>query len=485
MRVRSTLCLVVLVTSTILSETGSGRQPVTGVPASGETIPSSPHDRLARELLAELININTTDSSGDNTRAAEAMAARLRHAGFPAEDVRVLAPAPRKGNLVARLRGSGEGRPLLLLAHLDVVEARREDWTLDPFSFVEKDGYFYGRGTSDDKYMAAIFVANLIRLKQEGVTPDRDIIVALTADEEGGPHNGVSWLLREHRALIEAEFCINEGGDGVSKNGRPLINEVQAAEKVYLTFRLEAKNPGGHSSLPVGDNAIYHIAGALTRIAAHAFPIRLNEVTRGYFQRTERVETGEEAAAMRALLSATPDSLQHAGERLARMSAFYNAQLRTTCVATGIEGGHAENALPQVARATVNCRLLPGEDPKQVERTLAKVIADAKVTIRPLAQVRPSPASPLRPAVMAAVETITKEMFPGAIVVPTMATGATDGLYLRNADIPTYGLSGVFFEAGDVRAHGQDERVGVREYYEGREFLYRLTRALSQLPGSR
>jgi acetylornithine deacetylase/succinyl-diaminopimelate desuccinylase-like protein len=485
MRVRSALCLAALVTSTILADARAPLAAADGVQSRAETLPSNPHDRLARALLAELIDINTTDSTGDNTRAAEAMAARLRAAGFPADDVRVVAPAPRKGNLVARLRGPGGGRPLLLLAHLDVVEARREDWTLDPFTFVEKDGYFYGRGASDDKYMAAIFVANLIRLKQEGFTPDRDIIVALTADEEGGPHNGVSWLLRDHRALIDAEFCINEGGDGVTKNGRPFVNEVQAAEKVYLTFRLEAKNPGGHSSLPVGDNAIYHIAAALTKIAAHAFPIRLNEVTRGYFQRTSRVETGEEAAAIRALLSATPDTLQQAGDRLARMSAFYNAQLRTTCVATGVEGGHAENALPQVARATVNCRLLPGEDPKQVERTLAHVIGDGGVAITPLAEVRPSPTSPLRPDVMAAVDTLTKEMFPGAIVVPTMATGATDGLYLRNAGIPTYGLSGVFFETGDVRAHGQDERVGVKEYYEGREFLYRLTKALSQLPGSR
>lgn len=445
----------------------------------------TPHDRLAREIFEELIEINTTDASGDNTRAAEAMAARLRAAGFPAGDVRVLAPAPRKGNLVARLRGTGGGKPVLLLAHLDVVEARREDWTLDPFTFTEKDGYFYGRGTSDDKYMASIFVANLIRLKQEGFTPGRDIIVALTADEEGGDHNGVSWLLENHRALIDAEFCVNEGGDGVMKNGRRVINEVQAAEKVYLSFRLESKNPGGHSSLPTKDNAIYHIAGAVTRIAAHEFPVRPNEVTRGYFERTAQIETGEEAADMRALLSALPSTVAGAGERLAARSAFYNAQLRTTCVATGIEGGHAENALPQMARATVNCRLLPADDPKEVQRTLARVVADEKVTIAAIGPARPSAPSPLRPDIMTAVDGITSEMWPGVVVVPTMAAGATDGLYLRNAGIPTYGVSGVFFESDDVRAHGQDERVGVKEYYEGRDFLYRLTKALSSLPGSR
>jgi acetylornithine deacetylase/succinyl-diaminopimelate desuccinylase-like protein len=445
----------------------------------------SAHDSLAREIFKELIEINTTDSSGDNTRAAEAMATRLRAAGFPADDVRVLAPAPRKGNLVARLRGSGGARPLLLLAHIDVVEARREDWTVDPFAFTEKDGYFYGRGTSDDKYMAAIFVANLIRLRQEAYTPDRDIIVALTADEEGGDYNGVSWLLADHRPLIDAEFCINEGGDGVMKNGRRLINEVQAAEKVYLSFRLETKNPGGHSSLPTKDNAISHVAGALTRIAAHAFPIKLNEVTRGYFQRAAQIESGEEAAAMKALLAATGSGVGAAGERLAALSPFYNAQLRTTCIATQIEGGHAENALPQLARATVNCRLLPGEDPGEVQRTLARVAADAKVTLTPLAEPRPSAPSPLRPDVMSAIERVTSDMWPGVKVVPTMATGATDGLYLRNAGIPTYGVSGVFFESDDVRAHGQDERVGIKEFYEGREFLYRLTRALATVPGSR
>jgi acetylornithine deacetylase/succinyl-diaminopimelate desuccinylase-like protein len=442
----------------------------------------TPHDRLARDLLEELIAINTTDASGDNTKAAEAMAARLRQAGFAAEDVQVLTPAPRKGNLVARLRGSGGGRPLLLLAHLDVVEARREDWTLDPFVLTEKDGYFYGRGTSDDKYMAAIFVANLIRLREEGFRPDRDIIVALTADEEGGDHNGVSWLLQEHRALVDAEFCINEGGDGVLKDGRPIINEVQAAEKVYLSFRLESRNPGGHSSLPVKDNAINHIATALTRIAAHDFPVQLNEVTRGYFERAAQLETGETASAMRALATA---SHAQAADRLARRSAYFNALLRTTCVATLVEGGHAENALPQAARATVNCRMLPGHDPADVQRALAQVIADEKVAIAPIGQARPSAASPLRPDVLEAIESLTAEMWPGAIVIPTMATGATDGLYLRNAGIPTYGVSGVFFEADDVRAHGQDERIGVREFYAGREFLYRLTRTLSRLPGSR
>lgn len=451
--------------------------PHLGAPAQmREPSGASGERALARAIFQELIEINTTHSTGNTTTAAEAMAARLRAAGFPAADVRVLGPDPRKGNLVARLRGAGRRKPLLLLAHLDVVEARREDWSVDPFKFIEQDGYFYGRGTSDDKAMAAIWITNLIRYRQEGFVPDRDLIVALTADEEGGEFNGVQWLLQHHRALIDAEYCLNEGGDGQLKDGKPLLNVVQASEKVYLSFRLEVRNSGGHSSLPVRDNAIYHLAEALVRLARYDFPVRLNEITRSFFERMAPLEGGERAADMKAVTRTSPDP-----SVVARLStsAYYNAMMRTTCVATQLDAGHAENALPQTARAIVNCRLLPDDSPEEVRKTLVRVLEDEKISITPIAPALPSPASPLRPDLMRSIERITSALWPGVPVVPLMETGATDGLYLRNAGIPTYGVSGLFFDQDDVRAHGRDERIGVREFYGGLDFLYRLVKDLS------
>ena len=444
--------------------------------ATAQDVSSS--DRAARDIFRELIEINTTDSSGSTTKAAEAMAARLKAAGFADADVQVLGPNARKGNLVARLRGRGTAKPVLLLAHLDVVEARKEDWSadVDPFRLIERDGFFYGRGTTDDKAQAAIWIANFIRYKQEGFVPDRDLIVALTADEEGGTSNGVRWLLENHRDLISAEYGLNEGGGGELKQGKPIANEVQAAEKVYHTIALETRNPGGHSSLPRKDNAIYRLAAALTRLAAFEFPVELNEVTRGYFARLSTIETGQVAADMKAMAAPTPHAA--AARRLAESSAIYNSMMRTTCVATELSGGHAENALPQLARAVVNCRLLPGADPADVERTLARVVADDGITISTVWKGVPSPASPLRPDLMAAVDRLTTEMWPGVIVIPTMSTGATDGLALRNAGIPIYGVDGLFTDVDDVRAHGRDERIGIREFYAGREFLYRLVKVL-------
>jgi acetylornithine deacetylase/succinyl-diaminopimelate desuccinylase-like protein len=437
-----------------------------------------PNDQLAREVLKELIEINTTDTpAGNVTEAAEAMAARLLAGGFAPADVQVLGPDPRKGNLVARLRGSGIRRPLLLLAHLDVVEARREDWTTDPFVMLERDGYFYGRGTTDDKGMAAQFVANLLRLKREGFVPDRDLILALTADEEGGAFNGVQWLLANHRSLIDAEFAINEGGGGAIRRGKYVANAIQASEKVYQDFRFEVKNAGGHSSLPVRDNAIYRLSAGLSRLAAFEFPVALNEVTRTFFERSAQVEADAKTAAdMRALAGAAPDLAA-----AARLSAqpFYNAMIRTTCVATLVEAGHATNALPQTARANVNCRLLPGVSPQSVRETLVKVVADPAIAISTVDEARPSRPSPLRADVVEVVEALTRQLYPGVIVVPTMATGATDGLFLRNAEIPTYGISGTFGDMDDVRAHGRDERVGVKQFFEGLEFQYRLIKALA------
>ncbi len=437
-----------------------------------------PHQQLARDLLQELIEINTTDSVGDNTAAAQAMADRVLAAGFPPEDVQVLAPVDRKGNLVARYRGRDSGRkPLLLLAHIDVVEADPADWTLPPFTFVEQDGYYYGRGTTDDKDEAAIHIANLIRMKEEGFQPDRDIIVALTADEEGGDHNGVQWLLDNHRELIDAEYALNEGGGGAMKDGQRIANAVQASEKVYQTFLLETTNPGGHSSLPLKDNAIYHLADALIRIRNHDFPVRLNEVTQVFFERSAELADGELANAMRGVLQSPPDPASIA---YFTDLPFYNSRLRTTCVATRLNAGHADNALPQRARATVNCRVLPGESIDTVEHTLDTVIGNDQVSITRVNQATPSPPSPLTPEILGAIESITGEMWPGVSVIPTMSTGATDGLYLRNAGIPVYGVSGIFGEIDDVRAHGQNERILIDAFFDGQEFLYRLTKTLSR-----
>ncbi|MBI3981735.1 MAG: M20/M25/M40 family metallo-hydrolase [Gemmatimonadetes bacterium] len=433
-------------------------------------------ESLAREIFRELIEINTAPSGG-STRAADAMAARLRAAGFPEADIHLAGPVPEKMNLVVRYRGRNTGKkPLLLLAHLDVVDADPADWTLDPFTFTDRDGWFYGRGTSDDKDEAAIWAATLIRLRQEGYAPDRDVIIALTADEEGGDHNGVDWLLAHRRDLIDAAFALNEGGGGVIKDGRRLSNNVQASEKVYQSFRLEATNKGGHSSLPRSDNAIYQLTAALGRIAEYRFPVKLNEVSRSFFERTAAIETPDVASAMRGLLRNPPDPA--AAERLAANPA-YNSRMRTTCVATMLEGGHAENALPQRARAVVNCRMLPGEPPEEVLATLRRVVGDPGVTVTPIADAKPSPPSPLTPEILRAIEEMTEEMWPGVPVIPTMSTGATDGLFLRQSGIPVYGVSGVFGDEADVRAHGQDERIRHDWFFEGLEFCYRLVKRLT------
>jgi acetylornithine deacetylase/succinyl-diaminopimelate desuccinylase-like protein len=433
-------------------------------------------NQLARDVYRELIEINTTESTGDTTLAATAMAARLRAAGFPEADVQVLAPHPRKGNLVARYRGTGQRRPLLLLAHLDVIEARREDWSVDPFKFLEKDGYFWGRGTTDDKAMAAAWIASLIRFRQEQFIPDRDIIVALTADEEGGDYNGVKWLLANHREWIDAEYALNEGGESYIKNGKPLLNSVQPSEKIYQSFRLEVRSAGGHSSRPVKDNAIYRLAEGITKLSKFEFPVRLNDVTSEYYRRLATLSTGQTAADMKAVAKNPPD--RGAATRLSK-SPYDNALLRTTCVATQLEAGHAENALPQSARAIVNCRILPGDSPSEVRSTLIRVLNDPKIIISALDDAVPARPFPLDPQVIAAIEEVTAQMWPSVTVIPAMSTGATDGLYLRNAGIPTYGVSGFFVDMDDMRAHGRDERLGVREFYEGREFLYRLVKALS------
>jgi acetylornithine deacetylase/succinyl-diaminopimelate desuccinylase-like protein len=349
---------------------------------------------------------------------------------------------------------------------------------VDPFKLLERDGYFYGRGTVDDKAMAAIWIANFIRFKHEGFVPNCDLIVALTAEEEGGKDefNGVKWLLANHRKLIDADYCINEGGGGEIKNGQRLLNEVQASEKIYLSFRLEMKNRGGHSSLPTKDNAIYRLAEGLVRLSKFEFPVKLDEITRSYFKRMAKIEKGQTAEDMDLITRTQPDP--GAISRLAAMP-FYNALMRTTWVATMVEAGHAENALPQTARAVVNCRILPSDAPDEIEKTLVKFLADDQIKISRIQEPVISPPSPLKPKVVQAVERVTEQMWPGVPTVPMMSTGASDGAYLRNAGVPTYGVSGIFQDIDDVRWHGKDERVGVKEFYDGHEFLYRLTKMLA------
>ncbi len=445
--------------------------------APTETFAPEPEQKLVRAIYEELVNSNTSYSTGQTTPAAEAMARRLIDAGFPTDDVVVLGAAPHKGNLVARYRGTGQARPLLLLAHLDVVEAKREDWSVDPFTLLERDGYFYGRGTGDDKAQAAIWVASLVRMKREGYRPKRDLILALTADEEGGgPLNGVAWLLERRRDLIDAELCLNEGGWGEMRGGKRLVNLIQVGEKHSATYRLEVRNPGGHSSMPVAENAIYRLALALGRVSGYEFPLRLNDVTRNYLK-TLAAQQQEPLATQLAQAAAGDLPAQRA---VAAASPLWNAVMRTTCVATGLDGGHAENALPQTAGARVNCRILPDETPEQVEAALRTAVADDKVVISLQRAHGASPMSPLRDDVLQATERLTTTFWPGVVTLPYMVMGGTDGRMLRAAGIPTYGVQGLFFDAADIRFHGKDERVGVREFYESQEFLYRLVKELSR-----
>ncbi|MBV8206463.1 MAG: M20/M25/M40 family metallo-hydrolase, partial [Acidobacteria bacterium] len=431
----------------------------------------------AHDIYKEMVEINSGFSTGATTPVAQAVARRLKAAGFSDSDIFLGGAAPHKLNIVVRYHGTGRHKPLLLLAHEDVVEARREDWSTDPFQLVEKDGYFYGRGTGDDKAQAAIWIANLIRYKREGLQPDRDIIVALTADEEGGgPYNGVAWLLKNHRNLIDAEYALNEGGWGEAEGDRRIANDVQVSEKYVINYRLEVRNKGGHSSLPVADNAIYHLSNALHNLSKFGFPLKTNDATRAYFEAMSKIEAGPAARDLAGVAAGSAEAMQ----RVAAMSPGWNATLRTTCVATQLEGGHARNALPQLAAANVNCRVLPDDSPEYVTSTLKKVFADDQVNVSIQGEVEQGPPSPLRDDVMQQVGRATNHIWPGVPTVPMMVMGATDGLYLRRAGIPCYGVQGIFFDRGDIRFHGRDERVKVTSFYEGQTFLYELVKGLTQ-----
>jgi acetylornithine deacetylase/succinyl-diaminopimelate desuccinylase-like protein len=443
-------------------------------------MPPEADKQLARDIYKQLIEIKSGFTTGDTTSVAEAMAARLRAAGFPESDLFLGGAIPKKFNLVARYHGTGQKKPILLLAHEDVVEAKREDWSFDPFTFLEKDGYFYGRGTMDDKAQAAIWIANLIRYKREGFQPDRDIIVALTADEEGGgPYNGVDWLIKNKRSLIDADLCLNEGGWGEMVNGKKISNDVQVSEKYVINFHLEVRNKGGHSSVPVPDNAIYHLAAALEKLSKFGFPLKTNEVTRAYFAQMAKLQPGPLAADLASVGAGTQGQvMDQAMKKVAAASPIWNATLRTTCVATELQGGHAMNALPQLAAATVNCRVLAGDSVDYVKSTLEKVFADDQVKVTVIGDVTKGPDSPMRDDVFKAISRVTDTLWPGVPVVPDMVMGATDGRYLRAVGIPTYGVQGLFGDRDDMRAHGRDERMSVTSFYEGQTFLYELVKVL-------
>ncbi len=458
--------------------------------AAAQAEPASPAERqLGTEIFRQLIGINTTDSVGNVTVAAEAMAQRLRDGGFAAGDIQVLGPDPRKANLVVRYRGRAGGRlkPILIIGHLDVVEARREDWATDPFTLVEKDGYFYGRGTYDMKVDDAILVTDFLRLRKAGYVPDRDLILALTADEEAGRFNGLSWLIQNHRELIDAEYVLNpDGGYIKTQGGKPIAIEVSATEKLYADFQLVATNPGGHSSRPTADNAIYHVTDALARLEKTPFPVELNAVTRAYFEKLALVESGPVAADMRAILATPPDP-----DALARLSRdpAYNATLRTTCVATLLAGGHASNALPVHAEANVNCRILPGHSQEEIRLQLVKLFDDPALSIRYRSDAgelsehasdrRAMAPPPLRPDLLAALGRIAARHWPGTPIIPIMETVASDGIYAIQAGIPTYGVCPVLIERDDIRQHARDERIPVSSFYTGLDVYDELLRLLT------
>lgn len=452
-------------------------------PGLGQTqtaAPVRPDQAAFRELYKELVETNTTLSAGDCTLAAARMAARLKSAGYPDADLHPFQAEghPKEGGLVAVLHGTDpQARPILLNAHIDVVEAKREDWVRDPFTLIEENGYFYARGASDDKAEASIWVDTLIRLRQQGLHPRHTIKMSLTCGEEtASAFNGAAYLVTHERALIDAGFALNEGAGGrLDAAGARIALNVQAGEKLPQDYRLEVTNPGGHSSRPTKDNAIYHLAGALSRIEAYDFPIVSNPVTRTYYARMGPLIGGEMGAAMTAFAKDPSDAKAAA---VIETDPGYNGGLHTTCVATMLEGGHATNALPQRARAVVNCRIFPGTTTEQVRETLEKIVADPKVKVTLLGArseaIKAAP--PLTPEIMTPIETVAHRMWPGVPIIPLQSAGATDAAFLTPAGIPTYGVTGIFGDPDGNGVHGLNERIRVRSLYEGRDFLFDLVK---------
>lgn len=445
----------------------------------------------ALEIFKQLIEINTTDTpKGSVTAGTTAMEKRFLDAGFSREDVKLIGPAPHKMNLVVRYRAEGtpDKKPVLFLCHMDVVEALPSDWHTDPFKFVEKDGYVYGRGTQDMKESDAALVATFLRLHREGYKPKRDLILALTADEEGGQYNGAAWLVQEHRDLVDAAYVINPDAGGVElDHGKTVVATVEATEKVYADYQVTATNRGGHSSLPRPDNAIYELMAALNKLAGYSFPFELNEVTRTYFSNLEKQETGQVAADIRAILASPPDVA--AAARLSAEPSF-NSNFRTTCVATRLSAGHANNALPQTAQANVNCRIFPGHSPEEIRQQLIKLFADPKLVVKYVSdaggvfETAPerkaiAPPAPI-PEVFEPLTRLTQAIWPGVPVTPVMENGASDSIYYAQAGIPSYGYSAVALEMDDVRAHGQDERLPMDSYWKSLDFFYQFVKELGE-----
>jgi len=450
---------------------------ITAFGASAQAQELTPERAAFRAIYEDLVETDSSPTTGSCTRAAEAMLVHLRGAGFSEADAQVIVPEgkPDDGNLVAVLRGSSR-RAVLLLAHIDVVDARREDWERDPFTLVEENGFFYGRGTADDKAMAAVFVDMFVRMRRENYRPRRTLRLALTCGEETSNRvNGVDYLLQNHRDWMQADFAINEGAGGVlGPDGRPQVFNVQAGEKIHQVMSLTVTNPGGHSSRPVPDNAIYRLSRGLDRLAAYSFPIELNPVTRTYFERMAPIVGGETGAAMTAIARNPNDA--EAAAVLAR-DPSYNAMMRTTCVATQLDAGHAPNALPQRATATLSCRVLQGHTPEEVQAELQRALGDAQIQVEIVRRRQGSRPPQLTRAIMGPVENLVAQMWPGTPIVPVMTVGATDGRFLNNAGIPTYGMSGMFAQPGESNAHGLNEKLRVQSLYEGRDFLNAIVRA--------
>jgi acetylornithine deacetylase/succinyl-diaminopimelate desuccinylase-like protein len=472
------------------------RMPVQVQTGAGPTVSplENSEKQLARDILQQLIEIDTSHAGGSTTPAAEAMRQRFLDAGFPASDIAVVGPKDDRMNIVVRYRGvqsedattDVSKKPVLFMGHLDVVNAPRAEWTVDPFKLAETDGYFYGRGTQDMKNSDAAWVTSFLLLKQAGFTPKRDLILALTADEEAGGDNGVEWLVKNHRDLVDAAFAINPDAGGLlMDDGRPIELDLEATEKVYADYVLTATSPGGHSSRPMPGNALYLVADALGRIERSPFPIELNPTTRAYLEAEARRESNEKRKLISQILKPKMDA--DSADKLA-LDPGYNAILRTTCVGTMMQAGEAENALPGFARANINCRILPGHSPEEVRKRLSQIVSDVRIKVQyrseggelmDIAPDRPSIQPPtLAPDVMQPLRSVAAAMWPNIRIVPEMEPGSTDSVYTATAGIPTYGFSGMGIDLNDDRAHGRDERLRTSSFYTGVQFMREIIRQI-------
>ena len=444
--------------------------------------PLRPDQQKFFGLYKELVETNTTDSTGSCTQAAQQIATRMKAAGLGDDQLTLFSVPehPKDGGLVAVYQGSdSKAAPMLLLAHIDVVEAKRADWERDPFKLVEENGYYHARGIADDKWMAATWADTLIRFKEAGYKPRRTVKMALTCGEETDTaFNGASWLAQNRRELIDAAFALNEGGGGDTDGKGTLVSQsIQVGEKIYQDYKLTATNPGGHSSTPVRDNAIYAMAAALTKIADHEFPMEFSDTTRAFFAKAGAARSDEMGKAMVALAKDPSDA---EAQKLVNTDRYFHSVLRTTCVATMIDGGHAVNALPQRVEANVNCRIFPGHDPVKIMAELQQIIGDPRIAIRRAREDKPLASTPpLDPKLIGPMEKLAAKYFPGVPVVPAMATGATDGLYLAAVGIPVYGVPGAWGDPDGNGVHGLNERLSVKGVYTGRDYLFDLVKALA------